>query len=290
MKRDSLKAQSAKRMVLAILCLLLTAIFCLLSADRGYAFQNIKKGKECLSCHTLTKDEAKKLIKADAYKAEITEIKMSPIKGLWEIKGTIEAGERKRGFMVYVDFTKKYIVEGRITPLSALDKQSAAPQELQKVNTAQIPLDEAVIMGSPNAPKKVIIFDDPDCPYCRRLHTEVKKILEQRKDIVFYIKLFPLVSIHPDAYDKSRAIVCEKSASLLDDAFAGKKLPKPWEGLLPGLSEKKDCGMKEIDANLKLGQTLGIEGTPAIILPDGRLVPGYVDASALLKLIEEKPQ
>lgn len=290
MKRDSLKAQGAKRVVSAILCLLLTAVFCLLSASKGYSFQNIKKGKECSSCHTLTKDEAKKLLKVDAYKAEITEIKMSPIKGLWAIKGTIGEGERKRRFMVYVDFTKKYIVEGRITSFSDMDKQSAAPQELQKVNTAQIPLDEAVIMGSPNAPKKVIIFDDPDCPYCRRLHTEVKKILEQRKDIVFYIKLFPLVSIHPEAYDKSRAIVCEKSVNLLDDAFAGKKLPKPWEGLLPGLSEKKDCGIKEIDANLKLGQTLGIEGTPAIILPDGRLVPGYVDASALLKLIEEKPQ
>jgi thiol:disulfide interchange protein DsbC len=290
MKQYSLKTQSAKRMVPAILCLVFTAVFCLLTIDRGYAFQNIKQGKECLSCHTLTKDEALKLLKADAYNADITDIKMSPIKGLWEIKGTIGEGEGKRRFMVYVDFTKKYIVEGRITLFSDMDKQSAAPQELQKVNTAQIPLDEAVIMGSPNAPKKIIIFDDPDCPYCRRLHTEVKKILEQRKDIVFYIKLFPLVSIHPEAYDKSRAIVCEKSVNLLDDAFEGKKLPKPWEGLLSGLRGKKNCGIKEIDANLKLGQTLGIAGTPAIILPDGRLVPGYMDASALLKLLEEKPQ
>src|SRR3989338_2236136 len=290
MKRDSLQVQSVKRLTSAIFCLLLTAAFCLLSAGRGYAFQNIKKGKECLSCHTLTKDEAKKLIKADVYKAEITEIKMSPVKGLWEIKGTMETGEGQRGFMVYVDFTKKYIVEGQVTPLSALGKQSAEPQQLRKVNTAQIPLDEAVIMGDPHAPKKIIVFDGPDCPYCKKLHVEVKKILEQRKDIAFYIKLFPLVSIHPEAYYKSRAIVCEKSASLLEDAFEGKKLPKPWEGILSGLSEKKDCGTKEVDANLKLGQTLGITGTPTIIFPDGRLIPGYVDASALLKLLEEKPQ
>ncbi len=88
--------------------------------------------------------------------------------------------------------------------------------------------------------------------------------------------MFPL-PMHKDAYEKSKAIACGKSLKLLDDAFAGKKLPKP------------DCDAKEVDNNLKLGAELGIKGTPAIIFPDGRLLPGYVDADALLGLLD-KPE
>ncbi len=54
----------------------------------------------------------------------------------------------------------------------------------------------------------------------------MKKIVEERKDIAFYIKMFPLKS-HPAAYDKAKAIVCEKSLALLEDAHAKKPIPKP---------------------------------------------------------------
>lgn len=105
----------------------------------------------------------------------------------------------------------------------------------------------------------------------------MKKILEKRKDIAFYLKLFPLVKIHPKAYEKSMAIVCKKSLELLEDNFAGKKFPPP------------ECKTKEIDENLKLGERLGITGTPAIIFPDGSIVPGAMDANALISRIDRKP-
>jgi thiol:disulfide interchange protein DsbC len=54
----------------------------------------------------------------------------------------------------------------------------------------------------------------------------MKKVVADRKDIAFYIKLFPLKS-NLEAYEKSKAILCEKSLSLLEDAFAKKPLPKP---------------------------------------------------------------
>jgi thiol:disulfide interchange protein DsbC len=100
----------------------------------------------------------------------------------------------------------------------------------------------------------------------------MKQVIEQRKDIVFYVKMFPL-PMHKGAYDKAKAIVCEKSLALLEDAFAGKELPKP------------KCDTKVIDENIKLAEKLGISGTPALILSDGRLVPGYKDAKALIELI-----
>jgi thiol:disulfide interchange protein DsbC len=100
----------------------------------------------------------------------------------------------------------------------------------------------------------------------------MKKVIEKRKDIAFFIKMFPL-KIHPGAYEKAKAIVCEQSLTLLDDAFAKKQLPKP------------KCETSVVDDNLKLGEKLGISGVPALILPDGRVIPGYREADALIKLV-----
>ncbi len=224
---------------------------------------------KCTDCHTITNDEAGKLLKVEKFKAQVKDIRMSPIKGLWEVELT----QGDKSFIVYVDFAKKYLVEGRFTQLEKLGESPP----LSKVDLKKIPLENAVIYGNPKAEKKVIVFDDPDCPFCKKLHEEIKKIISKRKDIAFYVKMYPL-AIHPEAYEKSKAIVCGKSqAKLLDDAFAGKKLPKA------------DCQTAEIDNNIKLAEELGIRGTPGVILPDGRLFPGYAPADAILELID-KPE
>lgn len=255
-----------KKILAVLLLVIFTQIVPNSAIEKAFAFQGAGCGQDCKSCHTLTKDEAKKLIKADAFKADVSDIKMSPIKGLWELEVTKE-GQK---FVVYMDFAKKYLVEGKFTPLEQIGK----PPELKKVDLSKIPLADAVIMGNSMAAKKIIVFDDPDCPYCKKLHEEIKKILKERKDIAFYIKLFPL-PMHPDAYEKSKSIICnKKSVKLLDDAFAGKKLPK------------SNCETKEVDETIKLGKSFGITGTPTIIFPDGRLLPGYVEAPTLIKMLE----
>lgn len=100
----------------------------------------------------------------------------------------------------------------------------------------------------------------------------MKKVVAERKDIAFYIKMFPL-PMHKEAYDKAKAIVCEKSLALLENAFEKKPLPKP------------KCETTAIDENIKLAQKLGISGTPAMIFPDGKLVPGALDAKAIIEKI-----
>jgi len=100
----------------------------------------------------------------------------------------------------------------------------------------------------------------------------MKKVVAERKDIAFYIKMYPL-PMHKDAYDKAKAIVCEKSLALLDDAFEKKPLPKP------------KCETTVIDENIKLAQKLGISGTPAMIFPDGKIVPGALDAKTIIEKI-----
>jgi len=102
----------------------------------------------------------------------------------------------------------------------------------------------------------------------------MKKVLEKRKDIVFLIKMFPL-PFHKGSYAKAKAIVCEKSLSLLEDAFAKKSLPEP------------KCETSALDENLKLGEKLGIRGTPAIIFPDGSVIPGYKDADSIISQLDK---
>lgn len=102
----------------------------------------------------------------------------------------------------------------------------------------------------------------------------MKKIIEKRNDIVFYIKLYPL-PFHKDAYGKSKSIVCKKSLALLEDAFAKKPLPEA------------KCETTVLDDNIELAKKLGIRGTPAIILPNGSVIPGYKDADSLISLIDK---
>ena len=145
-------------------------------------------------------------------------------------------------------------------------------QNNRKVDVLMIPLGNAVVLGSSSAPKKVIVFTDPDCPFCSRLHREMKKVVEARKDIAFYIKLFPLAA-HKDAYWKANAIECKKSLKMMEDNFEGRPI------------NNDNCGTKEIDDNIKLAQSIGIKGTPTLILPDGTVHEGTLPADKLIELI-----
>lgn len=100
----------------------------------------------------------------------------------------------------------------------------------------------------------------------------MKKVVDERTDVVFYIKLYPL-KIHPQAYEKAKAILCEKSLFLLEEAFAGRPVPKP------------SCETSGIDDNMKLAEKLGINSLPSLILPDGRVFTGSRDAQSIKDLI-----
>jgi hypothetical protein len=101
----------------------------------------------------------------------------------------------------------------------------------------------------------------------------MKQIVRDRDDIAFYIKLLPL-KIHPAAFKKARAIVCERSLRLLEHAFDGRALPDP------------SCKTSEVEETIELAERLGITGTPTLVLPDGGVINGYRDSVPLQKAIE----
>jgi len=229
------------------------------------AFQAGAEGcsSDCSTCHSLTIDEAGELLKLKDVK-----ISDSPAKGIWQVEG-MQGENRVR---VYLDFAKKNVMLiSRFIPVDTIGK----PPEVRKLDLKDIPLTGTVLVGSKKAKHKVIVFSDPDCSYCRKLHDEIKKVVKKRKDIAFYIKLYPL-PMHKEAYGKSKAILCENSLDMLNAAFEGRPVPEA------------GCDSKELDANIETAKKLGITGTPGIILPDGSLIPGYLESDALIDLIDGK--
>ena len=228
-----------KRLLVAIVGLLLFAPF------TTSAFSGQGCAGDCRDCHKLEQKEAEAIVKKVAPSGRVVDVKMSPVKSLWQID--IEADGGKRG-VLYVDFSKKFLVSGQIVPISAIGQP--APQ--RKIDFSRLPLQDAVVMGHKKAKKKVVVFDDPDCPFCKKLHEEIKRILAKRSDVAFYIILNPL-PMHKDAYKKALAVQCAKSSKLLDDAFMGKTLPVP------------DCSNEQLEKNIALAKSLGISGAPTLV-------------------------
>ncbi len=231
--------------------------------------------ENCQKCHSLDQKEVQEILaKIKAPDVKVTDIKMSPVGGLWEV--TVD-DKGARGIL-YVGFSKKYIMPGPIYEVGAVSNKTQ--ERLGGLNEpadryadiTKIPVEDSLLMGEKDARYKAIVFTDPDCPYCSKLHAELKKIVSDRKDIAFYLKLMPL-KLHPDAYWKSQSILCAGSLRRLEENFEKKPIPKP------------DCEAKVVDETLKLGQELGITGTPTMIMPDGLIVVGVRDAEKIMELV-----
>lgn len=225
----------------------------------------------------LTQEKALTALKPLAPDIKIMSFQQGPL-GLWEV-GYTSGGQVS---VLYIDNEAKYILLGSLLELATktnLTKERF--EELTKVDVSQIPLEDTLVVGDAKAKNKVIVFSDPDCPYCQKFHQEMKNVVKDRKDIAFFIKLFPLKKLHPESYDKSRAIACEKDKAkalkMLEQAYDKKAIPKA------------TCDSKAIDANLELGTKIGIDGTPAVIFPDGKRGPGMMSADTMIKQIDAIP-
>ncbi len=95
----------------------------------------------------------------------------------------------------------------------------------------------------------------------------------KRKDIVFYIKLYPCKS-YKESYRKSKSIICNHSMKMLEDSFERKPIPNT------------DCKSTEVDDNLKLADSFRIDSAPALIFPDCRLEKGLLSAEKIIEIID----
>jgi thiol:disulfide interchange protein DsbC len=234
------------------------------------AFPTKKGDKACTECHKLSKKDAEELVKKIAPNGKVTELKVAPLKSVWQIE--VDAGEGKHGTL-YLDFSKKFLIAGQLVPVESIGKQPPA----RKVDVSRIPLDDALTMGAATARKKVIVFTDPDCPYCRELHKIMKQVVAKRGDIAFALIMNPL-PMHKDSPKKAQTILCTKSLDILDDAFAGKAVPEP----------AATCTAEAVERSKALANSLEFNGTPTLVRDDGIVLSGFLPEEQLLEWIDKK--
>lgn len=228
-------------------------------------------GGECTDCHSLSREEAGKLLAPLV--DNVVNVSDSPVGGLWLVE--VEKGGRRGG--VYVDYSKNFVISGKVLQLSTMtDVTGSRTAALSRADPSEIPLAGALVLGKPSAKEKVVVFDDPDCHFCGKLHDEMKKVVEKDPSVAFHIKVYSRNS-NPDTVRKAKSVVCAKSMKLLEDAFAGKTIPPP----------PADCKDTSVEETFRLAEKLTIRGTPTLVLPDGRIIRGYRDAETLLTLLRE---
>jgi len=247
------------------LLFLLTALF---FASNAYTMTADGCGAgSCADCHSITKDEAAKLLGNLVDK--VNSVDFSEVPGMWVAE--VEKDQKK--LPIYIDFSKQYLVSGNVIRLN--DKTNLTRQRsamMNKIDISRIPLDDALLLGKASAKTRVIVFTDPECPYCKKLHVELKEVVNRDPDIAFLIKLYPL-KMHPNAYGVSKSIVCNSSLEYLESSYAGNPVPPA------------NCDTPVVDQTLAIAGDLGISSTPTLVMPDGLVVPGYKTAETLLTLI-----
>lgn len=220
-----------------------------------------------LACSANADTESiKKTLAAEFPKADITSVTKTPYAGLYEV--LID------GQIIYTDEKANYFFLGSV--IDAKTKKNLTNERLSKLNTVNLdtlPLDHAIKFVKGDGSRKLVIFSDPECPYCKRLEQELAKVT----NITVYDFPYPIESLHPGTTAVSKAIWCAK------DRNAAWK-----DALLKNVYPKNDgkCD-NPVDANIALGDKLHITGTPTLFFANGQRVPGAMPAEKLEQLLND---
>ena len=197
--------------------------------------------------------------------AQINSIKKTPYSGLFEVYLDDQ--------LVYVDAKAQYVITGDVIDLkNRRNLTQARLNQLQAVNWNTLPLKNALKTVKGNGARKLVVFSDVDCPYCRKFEAELTKV----DNITVYTFLYPIEGLHPKAVQASKQVWCAPDRNKAwDDYITG--------GSLPGNDGK--CA-NPVDENIALGAKLKVSGTPTLIFADGQRVPGMVPAAQLERLLD----
>ncbi len=217
-------------------------------------------------------DEAslKKTIEAAYPKLKVYSVTKTPFNGLYEVF----LGEE----IFYTDEKFTYfIVEGRLIDSKTRKNLTAdRMEELTKIDFNTLPLNQAIKVVKGNGSRKLVVFSDPDCPYCKQLE---QQSLAGLNDVTIYTFLFPLEGLHPDAGNKARAIWCAPDRT------------KAWQDWMLNGQLPKTAGTcnNPVQDNADLGRRLGIRGTPLLIFANGKRISGAVPAQEIEgRLVQSK--
>lgn len=180
------------------------------------------------------------------------------------------------GGLVYTDENARYFFVGNLIDFQEQENLTAKEQQkLNRIDVSKLPLENAIKHVKGNGERVLYVFSDPDCPYCKKL----EKSLTNIDNVTIYTFLYPLVTLHPNAEKVSTQIWCSKNSY------------NAWEDYM--INNRKPNGSltckNPIKANIELGKSLKVSGTPTFFLSDGQRISGGREAAeieALLKTVK----
>ena len=208
-------------------------------------------------------NEALDRIKASlktAYPAtEFREVRPTPLPGIYEVS----MGRN----VAYVGSDTRHFLFGHLYDIQAQrDLTAEHLDEARRIDFASLPLGDAIRTVRGDGTRRIAVFSDPECPYCKGLEQELAKL----DNVTIHTFLYPLDELHPEARAKAIAVWCAQ-----DRAAA-------WKGLmLDGKAPKSAACDHPIDRNIQLAHKLGVEGTPALFDVRGRRLAGAAPAQRI---------
>jgi len=232
----------------------------ILSALAGIALQT-------LAFHAFSQEDVIRKNLADRIPnlPHIEEVTKSPIAGLYEIRvGGVD--------IYYTDAGGNYLIDGQmIEAKSGKNITQERIDKLSAIDFKDLPLKDAILIKRGTGARKVALFEDPNCPYCKHFEEDMKKV----NNVSFYLFLYPILG--EDSTEKSKRIWCS-----VDRGTA-------WQDwmLLKTPPRAAQCNTDVLTRNVDFGKKHRINGTPTIFLADGSRIPGAITNVQLEKLLAE---
>jgi len=195
----------------------------------------------------------------------IDEINKTPMAGLYEVR--VNGSD-----IFYTDTEGNFLIQGNLIDTKA--RRNLTEERVEKLNAVAfdaLPLKDAFTVVHGNGKRKMAVFEDPNCTYCKRFERDMQKV----NDVTMYVFLYPILS--PDSTEKSKNIWCAKDRG------------KAWQELMlrdqPPASAS--CDTSALGRNIELGKKHRITGTPTLIFADGSRVPGAISAQQVEKYLTD---
>lgn len=206
-------------------------------------------------------------LKAAMPSLQKSDISNSPVPGVYEVN---------RGLSYfYVTADGRYVFSGDLVDLQSgesITENNRKGHRLQVMN--DLPAKEMIVFPAKNEKYVITVFTDIDCGYCRKLHREMADY--NNAGITVRYLFYPRSGPNTPSFAKAESVMCAK------DRNAAMTTAK--QG---GNVESKSC-KNSVKAQFEAGQAVGVRGTPALVLEDGSMQPGYLPADRLLALLKEQ--
>lgn len=193
---------------------------------------------------------------------KIDEIGKTPMPGLFEV--------RVGSDLYYTDADGNFLLHGQLIDTKRqLNLTEERQEKLLAIDFAALPVKDAFTIVRGNGKRKIAVFEDPNCGYCKRFERDLQKV----DNVTIHLFLYPILG--PDSTEKSRNLWCSKDKA------------KAWLDWMvrDALPAAATCDTTAIARNVEFGRKYKITGTPTMVFADGTRVPGAIPAQQVEKLL-----